>query len=90
MQDAWRADAFELYRRLVVRDAWDDLDAGELYVSGWSHELSKRQKAGDLASVGGYLRWGMWSSSACSMHLAQLMQDVRHVRSPSMWCLSSS
>ena len=48
MKDAWRTDAFELYRRLVVRDAWDDLDAAEPYIAGWSLELSNRQKVADV------------------------------------------
>eukprot|EP00435_Cladocopium_sp_Y103_P025773 s361_g6.t1 len=48
MIDAWRPDAFEAYRRLVVLDAWGELDAGEFYVRSWSMSLSKWQKTGDI------------------------------------------
>lgn len=48
MIDAWRPDVFEAYRRLVVSDAWGELDAGEFYVRGWSMSLSKWQKTGDI------------------------------------------
>ena len=46
--DAWRPDAFEAYRRLVVFDARHELDAGEFYIRPWSTSLRPWQKAGDV------------------------------------------
>ena len=48
-RDAWRADAFEAYRRLLVGDAWREIEAGEFYSSSWSISLSRCQRAGDIA-----------------------------------------
>ncbi|OLP77650.1 Serine/threonine-protein phosphatase 2A 65 kDa regulatory subunit A beta isoform [Symbiodinium microadriaticum] len=41
-RDAWRPDVFEAYRRLLVGDAWGELEAGELYICSWSR-LTKHQ-----------------------------------------------
>ncbi|CAJ1397841.1 unnamed protein product [Effrenium voratum] len=46
--DAWRADAFEAYRRMLVSDAWEELKAGSFYWQGWSPVLTRRQKAFDI------------------------------------------
>ena len=43
-----RADAFEAYRRLLVGDAWKELDAGELYTHSWSQGLSRSQRTADF------------------------------------------
>lgn len=47
-KDAWRADAFEAYRRLLVGDAWKELDEGELYTHSWSQGLSRSQRTADF------------------------------------------
>ncbi|CAE7022432.1 PP2AA2 [Symbiodinium natans] len=41
-KDAWRPDVFEAYRRLLVGDAWGELEAGEFYICSWSR-LTKHQ-----------------------------------------------
>ncbi|CAE7380533.1 PP2AA2, partial [Symbiodinium necroappetens] len=41
-RDAWRPDVFEAYRRLLVGDAWGELEAGEFYICSWSR-LTKHQ-----------------------------------------------
>ena len=47
-RDAWRADAFEAYRRLLVGDAWKEIEAGEFYTHSWSPTLSGCQRACDV------------------------------------------
>lgn len=41
-RDAWRPDVFEAYRRLLIGDAWGELEAGEFYICSWSR-LTKHQ-----------------------------------------------
>lgn len=47
-KDTWRPDSFEAYRRLVVGDAWQEIEDGEMYCNNWSKCLSQRQKITDL------------------------------------------
>ena len=47
-RDAWRADAFEAYRRLLVGDAWREIEAGEFYSFTWSISLSHCKRACDV------------------------------------------
>eukprot|EP00438_Fugacium_kawagutii_P017794 Skav205877 [mRNA] locus=scaffold766:264654:269541:+ [translate_table: standard] len=47
-KDTWRPDSFEAYRRLVVGDAWQEIEAGEMYCNNWSRCLSQRQKITDV------------------------------------------
>lgn len=47
-KDAWRPDAFEGYRRLLVGDAWNEIEEGEVYSNDWSVCLSRRQKIADV------------------------------------------
>ena len=47
-KDAFRADAFEAYRRLLTGDAWNEVAAGEFYSYSWSFCLHRRQKIWDM------------------------------------------
>ena len=47
-KDTWRPDSFEGYRRLLVGDAWQEIEAGEFYSNNWSICLSRRQKIADV------------------------------------------
>lgn len=47
-RDAWRPDTFEAYRRLLVSDAWREVDEGEFYNHSWSCCLTNCQKTWDV------------------------------------------
>ena len=54
-KDTWRPDSFEGYRRLLVADAWKEIEAGEFYSNNWSMCLTWRQKIMDAGSWFQYL-----------------------------------
>ena len=56
-KDTWRPDSFEGYRRLLVGDAWKEIEAGEFYSNNWSMCLTRRQK---LMDAGSWFQYTLW------------------------------
>ncbi|CAK9088638.1 unnamed protein product [Durusdinium trenchii] len=77
-KDAWRPDAFEAYRRLLVGDAWRELEAGEFYTHSWSVSLGRWQRTFDVIFQC-LLHFSLDIAPLCLLVACMLSNDITRV-----------